>query len=180
MRQVKASTDCWGLDWSAPSRNISAQLALATYINEYLRPEAITVLNTPIPVGTCEFRRRLEALRISSAKLHRSNCPSRRFRKLEYIAALEFGQNPRAAAAGRLHAHVLLYNLGSIRFEDLAQRWRELNHLKKVEEPLIHRYAPGPEGILYCLKALGSDVDMIYFSSKLSLHMSAAQQFCSD
>ena len=174
-RQVKASRDSWGPDWSAQDRNMTAQVALANYIDERLRPEATVVLYTPDRLDTTEFRRRVEAWRIRSAKLHPSGfCPSRRFRKLEYILALEYGSNPKRAATGRLHGHALLYNLQSIRLEDLAIEWRELNDIRNPDEPLIQRYTPGPEGILYCLKTLGTDVDLIYFSRKLSLQMAAS------
>jgi len=173
-RQVKASRDSWGPDYSALLRNTTAQTALANYIDERLRPEATAVLYTPDRLDTTEFRRRVEAWRIRSARLHPSGfCPSRRFRKLEYILALEYGSNPKRAATGRLHGHALLYNLQSIRLEDLAIEWRELNDIRNPDEPLLQRYTPGPEGILYCLKTLGTDVDLIYFSRKLSLQMAA-------
>jgi hypothetical protein len=173
-RQVKASRDSWGPDYSALLRNTTAQTALANYIDESLRPEATAVLYTPDRLDTTEFRRRVEAWRIRSAKLHPSGfCPSRRFRKLEYILALEYGSNPKRAATGRLHGHALLYNLQSIRLEDLGLEWRELNDIRNPDEPLLQRYTPGPEGILYCLKTLGTDVDLIYFSRKLSLQMAA-------
>jgi hypothetical protein len=100
-------------------------------------------------LGSDEFRRRLEDLRIISATLHRSEYPPRRFRKIACIAALEYGFNPLRAASGRLHVHVLLFNLRSIRLDDLAQRWRELNRIRNLKEPVVHRYTPGPEGILY-------------------------------
>lgn len=174
-RQVKASGDSWGLDWSAPSRNTKAQVELARHISKHLPPGAMAVLNTPHRLSTTEFRHKLEALRNRSATLHRRGCPPRRLRKLEYIAALEYGQNPRNAATGKLHAHVLLYNLAFIRLEDIAQEWRGLNHMTNPNEPLIRPYTPGMEGILYCLKSLGSDVDMIHISPKLSMHVRPAQ-----
>jgi hypothetical protein len=171
--QVRSSGS-WGLDWSAQHRNTTAQIALANYIDECLRPEATAVLYTPDRLDTTEFRRRVEAWRITSAKLHPVGfCPSRRFRKLEYILALEYGSNPKRAATGRLHGHVLLYNLRSIGLEDLALAWRELNDIRNPDEPLLQRYTPGPEGILYCLKTLGTDADLIHFSRKLSLRMAA-------
>ena len=173
------NTEAWGPDWSAPHRIVPAQIELAKHLNENLPPEAIATLNTPKPIGPDHFRRQIERLRLQSAKLHRSPCPPRHRRKIEYIAALEYGFNPRKAepgtksvtgkeaATGRLHAHVLLYNLGGIRLEDLAQRWRELNCIKNVKEPHIRQYTRGPEGILYCLKSYGSDVDLIHFSPRL-------------
>jgi hypothetical protein len=171
--QVKTSGS-WGPDWSAQHRNTAAQIALANYIDEHFPPEATPVPYTPDRLQTPEFRRRIERWRIRSTKLHPSgSCPSRRFRKLEYIAALEYGSHPKTAATGRAHAHVLLYNLGCIPLEDLAREWRELNDVRKPDEPLLQRYEPGPEGILYCLKTLGTDVDLIYFSRKLSLQMAA-------
>ena len=176
-RQVRVSRNSWGPDWSARQRNITAQIALANYIDEHLPPEATAVLYTPDRLDTTEFRRRVERWRIRSRKLHPSGfCPSRRLRKLEYILALEYGSRPKTAEAGRLHAHVLLYNLGSVPLEELAREWRELNDIRKPEEPLLQRYTPGPAGILYCLKTLGSDADLIYFSRKLSLRMAAESQ----
>jgi hypothetical protein len=134
----------------------------------------MAVLYTPDRLDPTEFRRRVERWRIRSAKLHpSSSCPPRRFRKLEYILALEFGLYPATAVTGRLHAHVLLYKLGAILLEDLAREWRELNGIENPDEPLMQRYTPGPEGVLYCLKTLGTDVDLIYFSRKLSLEMAA-------
>src|SRR3954464_8635351 len=50
-RQVKASGDSWGPDWSAPSQNSIAQIEFANYIEEHLQPEAMAVLNTPNPLG---------------------------------------------------------------------------------------------------------------------------------
>ena len=166
-RQVKVSRDSWGTDWSALHRNATTQAAMANFIDERLCPEATAVLYTPDRLNTTEFRRRVEAWRIRSGRLHRFGfCPSRRFRKLEYVLALEYGLHPTRSA--RLHAHVLLYNLGRIRLADLAREWRELNNIRRPDEPLIERYEPGPTGIAYCLKTLGTDVDLIYVSRKLS------------
>jgi hypothetical protein len=170
--QIKHSGNSWGPDWSLLSRNPEAQIEFADFIHEKLRPKAIAVLNTTAPISANEFHRRLRDWRIASGNLHRGECPRRRDRKLEYIAAIEHGFNPRRAATGRLHAHVLLFNLGSIRLCDLGQTWRDLNKIKDPLEPLIEKYRPGTEGILYCLKSFGSDADMISFSPKLSLPVS--------
>jgi hypothetical protein len=75
--------------------------------------------------------------------------------------------------SSRLHGHVLLFNLGKIPPVDLAAEWRELNDIKNLDEPLITTYQPGPDGARYSLKTLGTDVDLIYFSRKLSLRMAA-------
>jgi hypothetical protein len=166
-RQVKAS-GAWDSDWNAPSKSVKAQIGFANHLNETLPPEAMAVLNTPKPLRLDQFRHQLKRWRIESGNLHHNDCPSRRLRKIEYIAALEFGFNPRKAATGRIHAHVLLYNLHSIRLDDLRQLWREMNQIKNPEEPLIQPYTPGPEGILYSLKSYGSDVDLIEISPKLS------------
>lgn len=180
-REVRLSEYSWGRDWSAPSRSVAHQNLFANYISDTFPPEAIATLNTPKPLHIGEFCRRIELLRVESQNLHRTDCPSRRHRRIEYIAALEVGLNPRAserememvvalnrrkASKGRVHAHVPLYNLHSIRLEDLAQRRREINQIKKLDEPLIQPYTPGPEGILYCLKSLGSDADNIILSTK--------------
>jgi hypothetical protein len=171
---VKVSHDSWGPDWAALHRNVAAQVSFAQFIGEGFPPDATAVLYTPDRLVCAEFRRRIEAWRIRAGKLHPSGfCPSRRFRRFEYISALEYGLHPKGARSARLHAHVLLYNLGHIRLEDLARAWRELNGIRKPDEPLIERYQPGPEGILYCLKTLGTDADQIYISKKLSLEMAS-------
>lgn len=169
-RQMKIFRDSWGPDWSALHRNVAAQVALAHFIEGRLRPDATAVLQTPDLLNSAEFRRRVEAWRIRCGGLHPSGfCPSRRFRKFEYVLALEYGLHPKGARSARLHAHVLLYNLGQVRLDDLARAWRDLNGIRKPDEPLIEPYRPGPEGIAYCLKTLGTDGDQIYFSRKLAL-----------
>ena len=172
----------WGIDWSAPNRIVKLQNEFANFVNSF-PPEAIATLNTPKPLSFDGIRRRIERWRVDSGKLHRTDCPPRRSRKIEYVAALEVGLNPRKAAperevgtvvgfnrrraaTGRVHAHVLLYNLHSIRLEDLGRLWREINQIKKLDEPLIGPYTPGLEGIQYCLKSLGSDADNIILSPK--------------
>jgi hypothetical protein len=174
VRQVKHSRDSWGPDWSALNRNIDAQVALAEFLDDYMRPEAVATLYTPDRLSIAEFRRRVERWRIRCARLHaRASLPPRRQRKFEYILALEFGLHPRGGNTRRLHAHVLLYNLRDVPLDLLASEWRDLNDMENPEEPLIISYAPGPEGITYCLKTLGTDVDLISFSRKLSLEMAA-------
>ena len=169
-RQVKNSGDSWGPDWSVHHRNTATQVALANFIDARLRPEAIAALHTSDRLNCVEFRRRIEAWRIRCGGLHQSGlCPSRRFRKFEYVLALEYGLHPKGARSARLHAHILLYNLHHIRLEDLAREWRELNSIRNPDEPLIEPYLPGPEGIAYCLKTLGTDADQITFSKKLTL-----------
>jgi hypothetical protein len=170
-REVRSSSDSWEPDWSVEHKSTRGQIEFSNYLNERLPPSAIAVLNTPKPLHLREFSRKLQLFRIESANLHPSPCPSRRERKIEYIAALEVGYNPRKAVCGRSHAHVLLYNLGSIRLEDLASTWRQLNDIKDVAEPQIQPYTLGPEGILYCLKSLGSDADSVIISPKLRLKM---------
>ena len=173
-REVRICQDSWGPEWSCPSRHTAIQRAFAGYLDEHFRPDAIAILNTPSPLGLARFRTQLSEWRNSSENLHpRGLCPSRSNRKFEYIASLEYGLNPRRAREGRLHAHVLLYNLNSMRLEDIARQWRELNKIKNPEEPLLRPYTPGPEGILYALKSWGSDVDLVHFSPKLRLNMAA-------
>jgi len=167
-RQMRVPGNPWGVDWSAVERNIAVQIELAHFIAGTVSPEAYAVLNTPFKLSIDGFRRRLRTWRTRSAWLHRHDCPPRTLRKLEYLAALEYGAHPRKAVVGRLHAHVLLYNLGSMRLGDLAQVWRELNYIKNEQEPLIQPYKPGIEGILYNLKSYGSEVDLIDFSPKFS------------
>jgi hypothetical protein len=171
--QVKVAGNPWDIDWSRRSLDTNSQLEFSAYLAQHLRPEAVTVLNTSAPLTIAPFLNRLKELRDGSANLHRVHCPPRHLRKLEYIAALEYGFNPRTASEGRLHAHVLLYNLNAMQLEDIGALWRRLNRIRNPEEPLIYRYTPGTEGIQYSIKAYGSDVDSIYISPKLSLHMGA-------
>jgi hypothetical protein len=174
-RQVKPFGHSWGPDWSALHRNTAAQIDLARFIDTKFRPDAISVLYVPDRLNSTEFRRRVEAWRVRCGRLHPADvCPSRRFRKFEYVLALEYGLHPKGSRSARLHAHILLYNLLNVRLDDLGREWRELNGIRKSEEPLIEPYCPGPEGIEYCLKTLGTDADQIYFSRKLALSQGAA------
>ncbi len=174
--QVKHSKDCWGPDWSKPSRHSLAHVEFAIHLAEDLPPDAVAVLNTPVPLKQPEFLRRLEAWRLASEGLHSGPCPRRGSRKLEYIAALEDGFNPRRAAEGRLHAHVLLYNLHRIKLCELASKWRALNNIKDLSEPLIRPYSGDCRELLYVLKTMGTDADMIRISRKLTIKTPTRQE----
>ena len=178
MKSQVRNSSSWEPDWSLAGQHALAQIEFANYLDQELPPQAMAILNTPTPLHPSQFRTQLQTWRVRSAKLHRGVCPPRRDRKIEYIASLEYGFNPCKAPTGRLHAHVLLYNLGSILLADLGEQWRKLHGIKDLNEPVITPYTPGPEGILYALKAYGSDADMIYFSPKLSLPATADPGFC--
>jgi hypothetical protein len=167
-QQIRNSSS-WNPDWSLVTKHCMTQIDFANYLDQNHRPQAMAILNSRKPLHPAQLRTQLQSWRNRSSKLHLGTCPPRHARKIEFIASLEYGFNPRKAPIGRIHAHLLLYNLGSIRLDDLGELWRKVSGVTDLHEPVIKPYQPGPEGILYTIKAYGSDADMIYISPKLAL-----------
>ena len=159
--------DAWDHDWSTLHRATLAQIGFDEFLS-LTPPEAIAVLYTPDRLTLDEFRRRVEDWRIRSGWLHpKQFCPRRRERKFEYILGLEYGPFPRRGRFGRLHAHILLWNLQRIDLALLAAEWRDLNNINDQKEPVLERFAATGGAISYALKAMGTNADMMTISRKL-------------
>ena len=159
--------DVWDRDWSTLDRATLAQISFEKLL-AVTPPEAVAVLYTPDRLTPDEFRRRVEDWRIRSGWLHpKQFCPRRRERKFEYILGLEYGPFPRRGRFGRLHGHILLWNLRMIELPLLAAEWRDLNNIKDDTEPVLERFAAPGGAISYALKTVGTNADMVTISSKL-------------
>jgi hypothetical protein len=166
--QVK-SGDVWDSDWSTVHRATLAQIGFDEFLSA-TPPDAVAVLYTPDRLTPDEFRHRVEDWRIRSGWLHpKQFCPRRRERKFEYVLSLEYGPFPRRGRFGRLHGHILLWNLRMIELPLLAAAWRELNGIKDEQEPVLARFSATGGAIGYTLKTLGSNADLVSISAKLPL-----------
>ena len=159
--------DVWDQDWSTLHRATLAQIGFDEFLS-LTPPEAIAVLYTPDRLTPDEFGRRVEDWRIRSGWLHpKQFCPRRRERKFEYVLSLEYGPFPKRGRFGRLHGHILLWNLRSIDLALLAAEWRDLNGIKDATEPVLERFAAPGGAISYALKTVGTNADMMTISRKL-------------
>src|ERR1039458_5242641 len=165
--QVK-SGDVWDSDWSTVHRATLAQIGFDEFLSA-TPPDAVAVLYTPDRLTPDEFRHRVEDWRIRSGWLHpKQFCPRRRERKFEYVLSLEYGPFPRRGRFGRLHGHILLWNLRMIELPLLAAAWRELNGIKDEQEPVLARFAAPGGAISYALKTVGTNADMDRKSTRLN------------
>ena len=157
----------WGPDWSTLHRATLAQIGFDEFLGS-TPPEAVAVLYAPDRLTPDEFRRRVEAWRIRSGWLHpKQFCPRRRERKFEFLLSLEYGPFPRRGRFGRLHGHILLWNLRSIDLASLAAEWRHLNNINDQKEPVLERFVSPGGAISYALKTVGTNADMMTISCKL-------------
>jgi hypothetical protein len=169
--QIKNS-GIWDNDWSELHRATLSQIAWDGFLRDEMPPEVIATLYTPDRLSVDEFRRRVEDWRIESGKRMRGERPPRRYRKMEYFLALEFGPHPKKALYGRLHAHALLWNV-LIPLEVLALAWRDLNNIDDPDEPVLKPYRMDENGVEeddsigYCGKTLAAGADLITTSKKL-------------
>ena len=161
------SCGVWGPDWSTLDRATLAQIGFDEFLGS-TPPEAVAVLYAPDRLTPDEFRRRVEAWRIRSGWLHpKQFCPRRRERKFEFLLSLEYGPFPRRGRFGRLHGHILLWNLRSIDLASLAAEWRYLNNINDQKEPVLERFVSPGGAISYALKTVGTNADMMTISCKL-------------
>jgi hypothetical protein len=168
--------DLWDQDWPALHRATIAQIAFSDFLAA-TPPDAIAILYSPDRLTPDEFRKRVEAWRIRSGWLHpKQFCPRRPERKMEYLMTLEYGPFPRRERYGRLHSHILLWNLRSIELPLLAAEWRDLNHIKDQTEPLLERFAAPGGAIGDTLKTLGTNADMMTISHKLPTVLQCLRQ----
>jgi hypothetical protein len=159
--------EVWDQDWSTVYRATLAQIGFDEFLGG-TPPEAVGVLYTPDRLTQDEFRRRVEDWRIRSGWLHpKQFCPRRRDRKFEYLLALEYGPFPRRGRFGRLHGHILIWNLRMIDLASLAAEWRNLNDIKDAKEPWLERFVPAGGAISYALKTVGTGADLMTISCKL-------------
>ena len=164
--QVK-NGDVWDSDWSTVHRATLAQIGFEEFLSA-TPPDAVAVLYTPNRLTPDEFKRRVEDWRIRSGWLHpKQFCPRRRERKLEYVLSLEYGPFPRQGRYGRLHGHLLIWNLQRIDLAVLAAEWRDLNGIKDETEPVLERFSAPGGAISYALKTVGTNADMMTISRKL-------------
>ncbi len=158
----------WMLSSARLARAAESQAAFARWIETVAPPEAVGVLFTPQRLTIDVFRNRVAALRMLSARLHpRSFCPPRSRRSIEFVLSLEVGAAPRQSELGRLHGHILIWNLNAIQLADLGKCWRLLNGLTDVSEPRLEAYRRQRGAVGYCLKTLHTDADLITLSPKL-------------
>ena len=159
----------WTVRRSVLERAASSQLDFAEFIATKIPPEAVGTLYTPKRLPVDAFKEQVRAWRKLSAWLHPAGtCPQRSRRKIEYILALEYGPYPRRSNFGRLHGHVLLWNLRQVSLERLGFEWRKLNgiHEADIGEPHLAAYDPTRHYVGYCLKTFHTDADFVDFSGK--------------
>ena len=157
------------------AHTVEAQTALAHVLNR-TPPEALAVLNAELSSTTrqmreSEFGRLIDQWCQRSSRLHAPDRrPSRRFRKFQYLAVLEYGPN-----SSRLHAHLAIWQLHDVPLESLAEQWRQVSRIARPNEPWLRRYDPERDGLGYVLKSWDGDA-ITFMSAGLASILRAARQ----
>ena len=149
---------------------LDSQAALEQMILSCNPPSFVGHLSTSKNIHIDEFLKCVRRWRMECGKLHpRPACPPRDERRFEYLLALEFGTCPHRNERGRLHGHILLWNVGEIPISDLKASWRRIAGSRIG--PQIEPYRPKMRGVGYALKTLHTDADLITFSPRLVLRL---------